>query len=141
KITGFDLGKAKQNRGDAVGISPLTLTVALTPSPVHLPDNTPATGTAASTVSGTTNPGARVELDTNGDGQFNDGNTVADGAGHFSLPVTLTAGNNTIRVRAIDSFDQVQTDQIQVTLDTTAPSTQFTSPAQGFVTNRNVTVS
>ena len=67
------------------------------------------TNAAHLSVQGTTLPGVTVALEAGADGQFDEGTTQADAAGHFTLPVTLSEGTNTLLVRAADGFGQEQT--------------------------------
>lgn len=54
--------------------------------------------------------------------------------GSFSASVPLQEGNNTLTAVATNTFGQVDTASIQVTLDTTPPRVTIDSPADGFVT-------
>jgi RHS repeat-associated protein len=141
QFIGYDMDVEGNGRVllDARYFNSLTLTANLSPTSILLPDGTLVTNARSSTVTGKTNPLATVSLETNGDSLFDEGSTTADASGNYSLPVTLTEGPNTLRVRATASGQQaIQT--IQVTLDTVAPTITVTSPAPGLVTNQNVTM-
>ena len=105
-ITSFDYALWRRNLGDATALNPLTLVAAASPEPSHLPDGTAVTNAAHLSVQGTTLPGVTVALEAGADGQFDEGTTQADAAGHFTLPVTLNEGTNTLLVRAADGFGQ-----------------------------------
>jgi hypothetical protein len=117
-------------QADASFNQPLTLTIALSPDPMHLPDGSLLTSAAQVTLTGTTRPGATVDLETGSDGLFDEGHTTADASGHFSLPVTLAAGANRLQVRSTSRFDQQATASIQVTLATAVRIAEI-SPANG----------
>lgn len=69
------------------------------------------------------------------------GVTASVSGGSFSASVPLQEGNNTLTAVATDSFGQVGTASVQVTLDTTPPRMTIDSPADGFVaTNPSITV-
>ena len=71
------------------------------------------TKNATYTVVGTTAPGATVAVDSDGDGNFDDGSTVATADGTFTVDVTLTnnatnLGANVLRVRSrLGSGDEI----------------------------------
>src|SRR5204863_7361805 len=118
----------------------LSVTAQLTPTPAVLPSGTLVSNAAAEVLEGVTKPGAQVDLETDGDGLFDEGHTTADAAGHYAFAVTLTDGVNAFQVRATSRYDQRATAQAQVTLDRLPPTIAVTSPAPGFVTNHNPTV-
>ena len=93
------------------GDGDLTLTLDTSNSP----DTVQANGTLVSTeqnfsFAGSTKPNATIQIDSDGDGNFNDAITTADSQGNFSSTVDLTRGplsdgQNQIRVRALDADD------------------------------------
>ena len=54
-------------------------------------------------IDGTTEAGATITIDVDGDGEFDDGTVVAAADGTFSIDVSLLAGPNPIHVRSISS--------------------------------------
>jgi hypothetical protein len=96
----------------------LTLTTSVSPGPKSLPDGTPVTNISQSVITGTTRPGAQIDLETGSDGLFDNGHTTADASGHYSLPVTLAEGPNVLQVRATSRFDQQVIVSTPITLDT-----------------------
>ena len=73
--------------------------LTVTPNPTVLPDGTLVVDQASVALSGATNPGATVKLDTDGNGDFGEGTTTADAGGHYAFNVVLHAGPNTLQVR------------------------------------------
>lgn len=75
-------------------------------------------------VAGTASAGAVVSIDSDMDGEFDDGTTTVGDDGTFSFSVGLTPslennfGLNTIQVQARDEFDQTTTESIDVHLAT-----------------------
>ncbi len=118
RIDSFDYAQWRNNNGDATRVNPLSVAVQLSPPPQMLPDGTLVTDVAQVDLLGTTNPGAAVALEADGDGQFDEGSATADGSGNFSFALTLNSGLNTLEVRASDSFGQRRTAAAQVTLQT-----------------------
>ncbi|MCI0460418.1 MAG: Ig-like domain-containing protein, partial [Gemmataceae bacterium] len=98
------------------------VTTRLDPDPVHLPDGSLLTRFRQSHIFGSTTPGAGVTLETGTDGNFDDGSTTADNAGSFTLDVSLAEGMTMLQVRVRDSFGQVLTVALSVTLDTVPPT-------------------
>ncbi len=121
RIDSFDYAQWRNNNGDATRINPLNLMARLDPEPVRLPDGSLVTRFMQSHIFGSTNPGANVALETASDGNFDNGSTIADNAGSFTLDVSLMEGPNTLQVRSRDGFGQVRLVTLQVTLDTIAP--------------------
>jgi cyclophilin family peptidyl-prolyl cis-trans isomerase len=82
-------------------------------------------------VGGTTSENATVEVDSDGDGQFDDGTTTADAMGIFSLTVPLlnnaaNLGANNIQVRATnDIFETIKTLDVHFAVGTVV---RFTTP-------------
>ena len=139
-ITSFDYALWRRNLGDTTSLNPLTLVAAASPGPSHLPDGTAVTNAAHLSVQGTTLPGVTVALEAGADGQFDEGTTQADAAGHFTLPVTLSEGTNTLLVRAEDGFGQERQVSLPILLDTHPPTVVIASPSSGLTTNTNVTI-
>jgi hypothetical protein len=139
-ISSFDYTEWRYNLGTSTTITPLTLALQTPPGVVTLPSGALATSSPTVTLSGTTEPGASVALETGSDGQFDEGSTTADSSGRFSFSVALTAGANNLQVRASDAFGQQQTSALAVLLDTQAPTITLASPAPGLVTNVNPTL-
>ncbi len=59
-INAFDLSLALSNRGDSTNLSPLRVSLALSPAPIQLPGGTLVTNQSSVTASGITEPGATV---------------------------------------------------------------------------------
>lgn len=103
------------------------LTAPGTPT-IRVPGQGEFVGSASPTVSGTAEPGSRVNLlvDT-----IDRGQVTANGAGDWSMvvPVTLTDGGHTLRVRATDaagnSNDGSLSEERIITVDTVAPDTRI----------------
>jgi hypothetical protein len=127
-------------QADATYNLPLTVTENVTPAPVQLPDGSLVTNVAQSTVQGTAKPGVPVQLETGGDGLFDEGSLNADGSGNYSFGVTLAPGANVLQVRAEDQFGSVVTTSTTVSLDTQPPVVTIASPVPGSLTNHNATV-
>jgi hypothetical protein len=140
-ITSFDLAEWRLNYGNTTSVNPLAESSAVSPAPVQLPGGALATNNPNVNVTGTTNPGATVALETGTDSNFDEGSTTADTSGHFSLPVTLSPGANSISVRSTDSFGQQRIVSISVYLDTQAPGVSIHSPGAGLATHTNVEIS
>jgi hypothetical protein len=126
QVIAYDLTVTGNGQVTAVGTynQPLTVTSELTPTPNVAPGGGAVTRFGDSLVVGTTLPGAAVDLETGPDGGFDDGHATADAAGHFSIPVALGEGLNTLRVRAALRYDRQAFDSNSVTLDT-----HLTTPA------------
>ncbi len=139
-ITSLDYALALRNVGVSTSVTPLSLAVALNPAGPTLEDGTVVTNVAASILEGTTEPGAEVSVDVNGVGTFGAGSTIADGSGHFSLPITLQGGPEALAVRARDAFGQNRVQTLHVVLDTASPTISVVQPTAGVVTNHNITV-
>eukprot|EP00913_Durusdinium_trenchii_P028444 g26672.t1 len=54
------------------------------------------------TITGNTESGATIDIDSDGDGQFDDGTIVADAQGDYSIDVTLTHNNSNLGANAIN---------------------------------------
>ncbi len=59
------------------------------------------------TITGQVDDDAELEVDTNGDGQFDDATTIADESGNFSISVPLVAGPQTVDIRNADQIDEI----------------------------------
>jgi cyclophilin family peptidyl-prolyl cis-trans isomerase len=111
--------RAEQAR-TAVGFAPatpLTLSVSTSSNTTVPSRETLLTTDASFTITGSTLAGATIEIARDGDDNFNDGTTTADGNGNFSIDVTLThndanRGNNPIVVRARDSSNRTATQSV-----------------------------
>ncbi len=91
---------------------PLTLSIDTSANDTIASSGTLLTNQPLFAIAGTTAPGAAVDVDRDGDGAFNDGSTVADALGSFSLDVTLlhndqNQGAQTLEVRAQQNGQQV----------------------------------
>ncbi|MFI5455338.1 MAG: Ig-like domain-containing protein [Isosphaerales bacterium] len=146
-INAFDLSQALSNRGDSTNLSPLSVSLALSPAPVQLPDGTLVTNQSSLTVSGITEPGATVAVETGADGRFDDGSTTANSSGQYALTVSLSRGGNYIQVRSTDLFGQQTISSVPVSLDTEAPIVSIAPPPVAtvhspttWVTNTNPTI-
>lgn len=111
------------------------VTVDTTPPAVAL--SSPLTGTltnnAVATVTGTTEPGATVDV--------NGVNAVVSATGTFDVSIPLQEGANTITATATDAAGNAASSSVQVTLDTRAPALTLSSPTPGLTKNAAVLVS
>jgi cyclophilin family peptidyl-prolyl cis-trans isomerase len=101
--------------GNPVG--ELTLTVGADSTKVVQSSGTLLTKQSVMPLSGTTLPGATVELARDDDGLFNDGSVVAGADGKFTVNVTLLHNNendgaNSITVRSTDSLGRSVTEEL-----------------------------
>jgi hypothetical protein len=139
-ISSFDYTQWRANVGASTPLRTLGITENL-PSGLYLmPDGTPVTASSTVAVSGTTNAGATVALETGSDSNFDEGQTTAGSTGAYSFTAALTPGLNTLQVRANDSFGQQAFASTKVDLDTQAPLVTLTSPTSPLTTNTNVTL-
>ena len=122
QITSLDYALWSRNQGNSTSISPLTLSDQLTAVSATLGDGSLLTNVSQNTITGFTEPGATVALDSHATGLFTDGSTTADGSGHFVLPVTLVNGSQTLALCSTDQFGQHASGSLMVTLDTTPPA-------------------
>ncbi|HEX7449843.1 MAG TPA: DUF4214 domain-containing protein, partial [Pirellulales bacterium] len=134
-----DSGNAKLQI-DATFNNPISLATSLVPASKTLANGGLVTNQPASTITGTTSPGAAVALETGADALFDEGQTIAGSSGDFSLPAALAEGPNTLQVRASLRFDQQTIVSTAVLLDTMPPTIAITSPASGVLTNHNETI-
>jgi hypothetical protein len=113
---------------------PLTLTLALDPVSDSGQLGDRVTNINPADLTGMTQPGAEVVLDTDGDG-FDDGAVTADASGNFTfVGVPLISGSNHVLARA--TFDgQVATASVVITLDAQIPSGQLIAPSPDMLTN------
>ena len=141
-IGSFDYLQYRGNLGAQTTIAPMPLATDLTPSPTTLADGRQVITSTATTIEGTTTPGAIVSVETGSDTSFGEGTTTAAADGHFSLPLTLAEGVDTITVRAAGPglFGQRRLSTTVVSVDTQAPVVAVTSPAAGAVVSGNVDV-
>lgn len=98
-------------------IGELTLTVGADSTKVVQSSGTLLTKQSVMPLSGTTLPGATVELSRDDDGLFNDGSVVAGPDGKFTVNVTLlhnndNDGENTITVRSTDALGRSVTEEL-----------------------------
>lgn len=104
---------------DAPPIPPMVLRAELLSGQTIESGGLQLTGRSSITISGTTRPGALVEVSQDGDNVFNDGQTQADEHGGFTIVVTGLAGSlehgvNAIVVRATDDLNRQLTETFQV---------------------------
>jgi cyclophilin family peptidyl-prolyl cis-trans isomerase len=98
-------------------IGQLTLTVGADSAKVVQSSGTLLTKQSVMPLTGTTLPGATVEVARDGDGVFNDGSVVAGADGKFTVNVTLlhndtNDGANELKVRAKDSLGRTVTEEL-----------------------------
>lgn len=105
RITHADFLFAVRNLGDAVDLEPLTLVSSLDPSPARS-QGKQYTDQAEISLVGATSPGIEVRLDSDADGAFDDGQTLADADGKYSFQITLQPGENRLRAMVRDRFGQ-----------------------------------
>ncbi|MEX2138181.1 MAG: Ig-like domain-containing protein [Pirellulales bacterium] len=132
RITGYDLARADTNKGVSTSVRILTVSAGLDPT-----DDTGLAGDnlvrhTPVDIIGTTQAGATVLLDKDGDG-FDDGTTTASAGSptNYALSAGLIPGANLLRVEARDAFGQTAHAQTTVTLDAIAPTVVSTTPAAG----------
>ncbi len=109
------------NLGDRTRLNVLPLTASLSPFAQRLPSGQYITNTTNVFLSGTTLAGARVQLDSDGNGDFREGTVTAGASGSYSLVATLRDGFNAVSVRATDAFGQVRIVPLDVVVDRAAP--------------------
>lgn len=102
-------------------IGNLTLTVGADSTKTVQSSGTLLTKQSTIALSGTTLPGATVELSRDTDGLFNDGSVVAGADGKFTVNATLlhnatNDGANTITVRAKDSLGRTTSEELDIHL-------------------------
>ncbi|GAB4149365.1 MAG: hypothetical protein Tsb009_23620 [Planctomycetaceae bacterium] len=105
-LGGFDIATVTITRPEAI----LMLDDLSTNDGVEQSNGILVTETETFTVSGTSNPFAIVDIDSDGDGQFDDGMTIADANGQFSVDVLLVhndtnMGVNDLQVRAAERLE------------------------------------
>ncbi len=98
---------------------PLSLTIDTSANTTTESNATLITSDAAFAVQVATQPGATVTLDSDGDGQFDDGTTTADSAGNATLDVTLTntdanGGDNRLNVQVSNGVEDPLEEEIRV---------------------------
>ena len=72
-ISSYDYSQWRKNLTDQTTVNPLAVGLTVTPNPTVLPDGTLVVDQASVVLSGATNPGATVKLDTDGNGDFGEG--------------------------------------------------------------------
>jgi hypothetical protein len=120
RIDWVDYGLAKSNLGDAARLNPLALSITgLSPEATQLADGSYVTSTSAHQLLADVTSSATVSLETDSDGAFDEGTlTAGPGAVAFDLAGKLSAGANTVQLRARDSFGQQKFGSAVVILDT-----------------------
>lgn len=95
---------------------PVTITVDTTSNANTVQSSgTLVTKTKNFVVTGKTTAGAKVAVDSDADGQFDDGSTVADASGNYSISVPLSAGQQQLNIQAT-SAGQSASQKIDVRL-------------------------
>jgi len=99
------------------------------PPPPRLSDLPDSTNKKSIDISGSTEPGATVTLNLDGDNQ----DVIANNDGTFSYSFSLKSGNNTISATAKDSSGNVSQKSavINISYDTTPPDLEVTKPQDG----------
>jgi RHS repeat-associated protein len=141
RIISQDLNVSGNGSAQVSFTHPLDLSESLVPGPVQTPSGLLVTNIARHAVEGVTKPWSTVDLESNGDTLFDEGQTTVDDTGQYSFTVTLAAGLNNVQVRSTDDCGRQQTDAIPVILDTTPPQIAVNSPSPGLATNQNITIS
>lgn len=98
---------------------PLSLTVDTSANTTTQSNGTLISSDPVFALQVTTQPGATVAVDSDGDGQFDDGTTTADSSGNASLDVTLTStdtngGDNRLVVQASNGVEDPVTEDVRV---------------------------
>ena len=101
--------------------NPDTLLVDISANSTIASSGTVITQNETFNIAGTTNANSTIDIDQDGDGEFDDGSTTADSNGNFSLDVTLqhndtNRGANAIVVRSTDATGETQTETVNVHL-------------------------
>ena len=124
RITSFDLAQWVRNRGESTSIDP-NWGITMNSSPLSAVLTSGALGTTLSAVNivGTTLPGRVVELDADGDGQYDDGSDTAETNGEYSISTPLGVGENRLTVRTQDPFGQSRINTLVVERVASLPST------------------
>ncbi|MEX2214855.1 MAG: putative Ig domain-containing protein [Phycisphaeraceae bacterium] len=120
-LLSLDTTTLLRNFGTRTNVAPLDLSVLLDPGAQLTINGEPLTNIADQTVRGITSPDIAVMFDQDHDGDF-DSATTSAGDGIFDFPVTLVEGDNTLLVKASDSFGQSRSATLAIVLDTTPPS-------------------
>lgn len=99
----------------------LALTLDTSNSGAVQSNGTLLTNNAEFQIDGTTTGGATVEVDADGDGQFDDGTVIADANGFFSVTPTLQRtdannGSNQVNIRVTDRLNRTIQQQLDVHL-------------------------
>ena len=102
-------------------MAPLSLSVDVSSNGATQSSDTLVTNDPAFELAVTTQPGATVNVDTDADGQFDDGTTTADASGQATLMVNLThtdanLGANVLNVQATNGVDTPLTEEFNVHL-------------------------
>jgi hypothetical protein len=131
------------DRAGNKGTATINVTLDSTPPVAPLLEALPAiTNNPVATLRGSAEAGSRVVLYI---GDVSSGQTVADQSGLFSFPnITLTEGMNTFTAVSLDLAGNTSqiSESVNVTLDTKAPATAITTPADKAILNTQmVTVS
>ncbi|MDG2131818.1 MAG: thioredoxin domain-containing protein [Fuerstiella sp.] len=100
---------------------PLSLSLDVTSNEATQSNGTLVTNASGFRIDVITSAGAIVDVDVDGDGQFDDGSVVADNSGNATLNVTLTHdeannGANTLNVRAINAQNDEVFESVNVHL-------------------------
>lgn len=138
-INSYDYTQWRDNVGDGTKINRLTVTLAVTPTPISLPGDVLAVGTTSVNIQGFAPPDVVVSLDIDGDG-YDDGMTVADALGFYKLPATLKDGANSLSVRGRDGFGQVAFADSAVSVDRVGPTIVISDPQPGLIRTTNPTL-
>jgi YD repeat-containing protein len=122
RISSADLGWAWRNIGDQTDINVVTLSGSFAAGVVQLPDGRFGTRESSVRVTGQSLPRATIHLDSDGDGLFNDGDTVANSQGTYSLDVSLREDSNPLRLETHDSFGQRREVALPILKDSIPPT-------------------
>ena len=134
QIGAFDYTEGRANLGDSTTITPMSITLGMSPTPVTSSGGVLVTNSPTITLSGMTEPYAAVLLS-------NGSKATADGAGEYSFAnVVINPGPNTLTATATDTFGQSRMSSLSINLDVQPPSINVTVPTPGLITNVNVKI-
>jgi hypothetical protein len=120
-----------------LGVEPPFVDLELDPASDSGVQGDRLTNQAVVTLLGTTDPGQEVEIDLDGDNDYDDGTITAGADGKFQITgVSLAEGSNAIRARATAEGSPFS--EITILRDSERPSGQLVFPAVGATTSEDL---